>query len=59
MVFRAGLTERKFSRLYDIIIPDDLSESDISAWLPPRWLNPYCHVNWMAWNRHSRSMVIG
>ncbi|MFU1868048.1 hypothetical protein [Citrobacter portucalensis] len=33
LVFRADLTEREFSRLYDIIIPDDLSEPDISAWL--------------------------
>lgn len=33
LVFRADLTERKFSRLYDIIIPDDLSESDLPTWL--------------------------
>src|SRR5476649_1459708 len=25
-VFRADMSERKFSRLYDIIIPDDLTE---------------------------------
>lgn len=33
LVFRADLTERKFSRLYDIIIPDDMTESEIAGWL--------------------------
>lgn len=33
LVFRADLTERKFSRLYDIAIPDDLTEEEIPDWL--------------------------
>ena len=33
LVFRADLTERKFSRLYDIAIPDDMTESEIAGWL--------------------------
>lgn len=33
LVFRVDLTERKFSRLYETIIPDDLTESEISGWL--------------------------
>lgn len=32
-VFRADLTERKFSRLYDITIPDDMTEGEIASWL--------------------------
>lgn len=32
-VFRADMTERKFSRLYDIIIPDELTEAEIAGWL--------------------------
>ncbi|KAB8308364.1 MULTISPECIES: DUF7661 family protein [Rahnella] len=32
-VFRAEMTERKFSRLYDIIIPDDMTEAEIPGWL--------------------------
>ncbi|OKB79563.1 hypothetical protein BMT49_15180 [Escherichia coli] len=32
-VFRADLTERKFSRLYDIVIPDDMTEDEIPGWL--------------------------
>lgn len=32
-VFRADITERKFSRLYDIIIPDELTEAEIAGWL--------------------------
>ncbi|ENB5463153.1 hypothetical protein ABH194_005491, partial [Escherichia coli] len=28
LVFRADLTERKFSRLYDIVIPDDMTEDE-------------------------------
>jgi hypothetical protein len=27
------MSERKFSRLYDIIIPDDLTEHEIPGWL--------------------------
>jgi hypothetical protein len=33
LVFRADLTERKFSRLYDIAIPDNLTEEEIPDWL--------------------------
>lgn len=33
LVFRADLTERKFSRLYEVIIPDDLTETEILGWL--------------------------
>ncbi|WP_159237681.1 DUF7661 family protein [Raoultella terrigena] len=33
LVFRADLTERKFSRLYEVIIPDDLTEIEIPGWL--------------------------
>ncbi|EEC8120395.1 hypothetical protein ACI28F_004908 [Escherichia coli] len=33
LVFRADLTERKFSRLYDIVIPDDMTEDEIPGWL--------------------------
>ncbi|HHQ6567305.1 TPA: DUF7661 family protein [Serratia fonticola] len=33
LVFRADLTERKFSRLYDIAIPDDMTEGEIAGWL--------------------------
>ncbi|MBN7124529.1 hypothetical protein BSU01_22910 [Erwinia billingiae] len=33
LVFRADLTERKFSRLYDIAIPDDMTETEIPGWL--------------------------
>ncbi|KFC99815.1 phage capsid packaging protein [Rahnella aquatilis CIP 78.65 = ATCC 33071] len=29
-VFRADMAERKFSRLYDVIIPDDMTEGEIS-----------------------------
>lgn len=32
-VFRADLAERKFSRLYDIIIPDEMTEDEIPGWL--------------------------
>lgn len=31
LVFRADLTERKFSRLYDIAIPDDMREGEIAS----------------------------
>lgn len=33
LVFRAGLTERKFSRLYDVAIPDNMTEDEILGWL--------------------------
>ncbi|MGL4427641.1 MAG: DUF7661 family protein [Silvania sp.] len=33
LVFRVDLTERKFSRFFDVIIPDDLSESETPGWL--------------------------
>ncbi|WP_241649995.1 DUF7661 family protein [Rosenbergiella collisarenosi] len=32
LVFRVDLTEQKFSRLYDIVIPDDMTEEEISGW---------------------------
>ncbi|WP_129990494.1 MULTISPECIES: DUF7661 family protein [unclassified Rahnella] len=32
-VFRADMSERKFSRLNDIIIPDDMTEGEIPGWL--------------------------
>lgn len=33
LVFRADLTERKFSRIYDIAIPDNMTEDEILGWL--------------------------
>ncbi len=33
LLFRADLTEGKFSRIYDIIIPDDMAEHEIAGWL--------------------------
>lgn len=33
LVYRIDFTEQKSSRLYDVIIPDDLSESEIPGWL--------------------------
>jgi hypothetical protein len=33
LVFRADLTDRKFSRLYDIAIPDGMPEYEIIGWL--------------------------
>lgn len=33
LVFRADLAEGKFSRLYDIAIPDDMTEDEIAGWL--------------------------
>lgn len=33
LVFRVDLTEQKFSRLYDIVIPNDITEKDISGWI--------------------------
>ena len=32
-VYRVDMSERKFSRLHDIIIPDDMTESEIPGWL--------------------------
>ncbi|MBS0896212.1 hypothetical protein PANTOEA_12735 (plasmid) [Pantoea dispersa] len=32
-VFRADVTERKFSRMFDIAIPDDMPEDEIAGWL--------------------------
>jgi len=31
LVFRADLTERKFSRLYDVAIQDDMTEGEIAG----------------------------
>ena len=31
--FRVDLTERKYSRIYDVVIPDDLAEDEIAGWL--------------------------
>lgn len=31
LVFRADLTERKFSWLYDVAIPDDMTEGEIAG----------------------------
>lgn len=33
LVFRADLTERKFSRLYDIAILDNMAEGEIAGWV--------------------------
>ncbi|AEX52572.1 LOW QUALITY PROTEIN: hypothetical protein Rahaq2_2736 [Rahnella aquatilis CIP 78.65 = ATCC 33071] len=33
LIFRADLTERKLSRLYNITIPDSMAEDDIIGWL--------------------------
>lgn len=33
LVFRVDMSEQKFSRLYDVIIPDDLTETEIVGWL--------------------------
>lgn len=33
LIFRADLTERTFSRLYGIAIPDDMTEGEIAGWL--------------------------
>ncbi|MCU5772324.1 hypothetical protein N5923_01595 [Erwiniaceae bacterium BAC15a-03b] len=32
-LFRVDMTERKFSRIYDVIIPDEISEAEIPLWL--------------------------
>ncbi|OON39539.1 hypothetical protein BTJ39_12850 [Izhakiella australiensis] len=32
-VFRVDISERKFSRLYEVVIPDDVSEDQIVRWL--------------------------
>ncbi|BDH46910.1 hypothetical protein TUM12370_29540 [Salmonella enterica subsp. enterica serovar Choleraesuis] len=31
--FRVDLNERKYSRLYDITLPDELREQEIAGWL--------------------------
>ncbi|KGT91897.1 hypothetical protein NG99_15115 [Erwinia typographi] len=33
LVFRVDLSEQKFSRLYDVAIPDDMNQDDIPLWL--------------------------
>lgn len=33
LVFRVDMTEQKYSRLYDVIIPDEFTEAEISGWL--------------------------
>ncbi|MCW0317531.1 hypothetical protein NB724_002682 [Pantoea ananatis] len=33
LLFRADITERKFSRLYDVAVPDDMTEIEIAGWL--------------------------
>lgn len=33
LVLRVDLTEQKYSRLYDVIIPDELTEAEIPGWL--------------------------
>ncbi|HHT0431038.1 TPA: DUF7661 family protein [Raoultella ornithinolytica] len=33
LIFRVDLTERKFFRLYDIVISDDMTEGEIAGWL--------------------------
>ena len=32
-VFRVDITERKFSRLHDVVIPDFISAAEIPGWL--------------------------
>ncbi len=32
-VYRADLSERKFSRLYEVVIPDEISAEEIVQWL--------------------------
>ncbi|EGQ6018554.1 hypothetical protein IU970_004216 [Salmonella enterica subsp. enterica serovar Sandiego] len=38
LLFNVNLNERKYSRIYDVIIPDFLSEDEI-----PRWLDDIYH----------------
>jgi hypothetical protein len=33
LVYQVDLSERKYSRLHDIIIPDYLTEAEIAGWL--------------------------
>ncbi|HAT3644688.1 hypothetical protein [Raoultella ornithinolytica] len=33
LVFRVDMTEQKYSRLYDVIIPDELTDAEIPGWL--------------------------
>lgn len=33
LTFRVDITERKYSRTYNIVIPDDMTETEIPAWL--------------------------
>ncbi|QLR43795.1 hypothetical protein HV346_14415 [Enterobacter sp. RHBSTW-00994] len=33
VVFRVDLTEQKYSRLYGVVIPDELTEDEIPGWL--------------------------
>ncbi|ECC5185012.1 hypothetical protein CS238_05400 [Salmonella enterica] len=38
LLFNVNLTERKYSRIYDVIIPDFITEQEI-----PRWLDDIYH----------------
>lgn len=33
LVFRANLTEHKYSRTYEIVIPDEMTEEELPVWL--------------------------
>lgn len=33
LAFRVDLTEHKFSRLYEVVIPEDLTEAELPGWL--------------------------
>ena len=33
VVFRVDLTEQKYSRLYGVVVPDELTEDEIPGWL--------------------------
>ncbi|WP_434643968.1 hypothetical protein ACMYSK_07405 [Klebsiella sp. I138] len=33
LVFRVDMTEQKYSRLYDVMIPDEFTEAEIPGWL--------------------------
>lgn len=33
LTFRVDMTERKFSRIYEIAIPDEMTEAELSGWL--------------------------
>lgn len=43
-VFRADMTERKFSRLYDIVIPDEMTDAEIAGWLGDIFHEAPAHV---------------